>query len=66
MGFGAVIVLDTRVPTWWVDGHGNAIYEGAVAAIAVRFIVATARKLGAPVVSADEKIRAYRHVRTIW
>ncbi len=31
-----------------------------------RIIVATARKLGAPVVTADEKIRAYPHVRTIW
>jgi len=31
-----------------------------------RIIVATARKFGAPIVTADEKIRAYRHVRTIW
>ncbi|MFT4179387.1 MAG: type II toxin-antitoxin system VapC family toxin [Thermomonas sp.] len=31
-----------------------------------RFIVATARKLGAPLVTADEKIRAYPHVRTVW
>ncbi|MFZ4539882.1 type II toxin-antitoxin system VapC family toxin [Propionivibrio sp.] len=31
-----------------------------------RLIVATARKLGAPLVTADEKIRAYQHVRTIW
>lgn len=31
-----------------------------------RFIVATARKLSAPLVTADEKIRAYPHVRTIW
>jgi len=31
-----------------------------------RFIVATARKFGAPIVTADEKIRAYPHVRTIW
>ena len=31
-----------------------------------RFIVATARKLSAPLVTADEKIRAYAHVRTIW
>jgi PIN domain nuclease of toxin-antitoxin system len=31
-----------------------------------RFIVATARKLAAPLVTADEKIRAYPHVRTIW
>lgn len=31
-----------------------------------RLIVATARKLAAPLVTADEKIRAYQHVRTIW
>ena len=31
-----------------------------------RFIVATARKLAARLVTADEKIRAYPHVRTIW
>lgn len=31
-----------------------------------RIIVATARKLGAAVVTADEKIRAYPHARTIW
>ncbi len=31
-----------------------------------RMIVATARKLGLAVVTADEKIRAYPHVRTIW
>lgn len=31
-----------------------------------RIIVATARNLGAPLVTADEKIRAYPHLRTIW
>jgi PIN domain nuclease of toxin-antitoxin system len=31
-----------------------------------RIIVATARKLAAPLVTADEKIRAYAHVRTLW
>lgn len=31
-----------------------------------RMIVATARELGAPLVTADEKIRSYRHVRSIW
>lgn len=31
-----------------------------------RMIVATARKLAAPLVTRDEKIRAYKHVRTIW
>jgi PIN domain nuclease of toxin-antitoxin system len=31
-----------------------------------RIIVATARKLGATLVTADEKIRAYPHVKTVW
>ncbi|WP_206952155.1 type II toxin-antitoxin system VapC family toxin [Trinickia acidisoli] len=31
-----------------------------------RMIVATARKLAAPLVTRDDKIRAYAHVRTIW
>lgn len=31
-----------------------------------RIIVATARKFAAPLVSADEKIRGYPHVRAIW
>ncbi len=31
-----------------------------------RIIVATARKFTAPIITADEKISAYPHVRTIW
>jgi PIN domain nuclease of toxin-antitoxin system len=31
-----------------------------------RIIVATARKLAAPLVTKDEKIRAYAHVKTVW
>ncbi|WP_454753721.1 type II toxin-antitoxin system VapC family toxin [Cupriavidus necator] len=31
-----------------------------------RMIVATARKLAAPLVTKDEKIRAYKHVKSIW
>jgi PIN domain nuclease of toxin-antitoxin system len=31
-----------------------------------RMIVATARRLAAPLVTKDERIRAYAHVRTIW
>jgi PIN domain nuclease of toxin-antitoxin system len=31
-----------------------------------RVIVARARKFGAPIITADEKIRGYRHARTIW
>lgn len=31
-----------------------------------RMIVATARKFSAPLVTADEKIQAYAHVKTLW
>jgi PIN domain nuclease of toxin-antitoxin system len=31
-----------------------------------RMIVATARKLAVPLVTKDEKIRSYAHVKTIW
>ena len=31
-----------------------------------RMIIATARKLGAPLVTKDEKIHAYPHVKSIW
>ena len=31
-----------------------------------RMIVATARKLNVPLVTRDEKIRAYKHVKSIW
>lgn len=34
--------------------------------LADRMIVATARKFAAPLVTKDEKIRAYAHVKTIW
>ena len=51
----------------------NAIALGAVALPgefhknpADRLIVATARVLGAELVSADERIRAYPHVRAVW
>ncbi len=31
-----------------------------------RMIIATARKLAVPLVTADEKIRKYEHVKTVW
>jgi PIN domain nuclease of toxin-antitoxin system len=31
-----------------------------------RFIVATARKLAIPIVTADARIQAYRQVRSLW
>ena len=31
-----------------------------------RMIVATARELGASLITADERIRAYKHVKSVW
>lgn len=31
-----------------------------------RFLVATARQLGATLITRDEKLRAYEHVKTLW
>lgn len=52
---------------------GNAIAVDAVtlpgdlhADPADRIIAATARHLAAPLVTIDERLRAYAHVRTIW
>ena len=51
----AQVALDsTRLPGRF---HGDP---------ADRMIVATARAENAPLVTADQRIRAYRHVRTIW
>ena len=47
-------VASTRLPG---DFHNDP---------ADRIIVATARKFSAALVTADEKIRAYPHVKTVW
>ena len=39
---------------------------GALAALIMAALTATARKLAVPLVTKDEKIRAYAHVKTIW
>lgn len=49
-----VAVQSTRLPG---DFHKDP---------ADRMIVALARHMNAAVVTADEKIRAYKHVRSIW
>ncbi|GGX52184.1 twitching motility protein PilT [Saccharospirillum salsuginis] len=49
-----VAVQSTRLPG---DFHKDP---------ADRMIVALARHINAPLVTADEKIRAYKHVRSIW
>ncbi len=49
-----IAVQSTRLPD---DFHKDP---------ADRMIVALARHVNAPLVTADEKIRAYKHVRTVW
>lgn len=46
--------------------HSTALPGSFHADPADRMIVATARTLGAPVVTKDRKIRRYRHVKTVW
>lgn len=50
----AIAVKSVQLPG---DFHKN---------LADRLTVATVRQLAAPLVTADEKIRAYAHVQTIW
>ena len=55
------IPLDVEVAVKSVDLPGEFHKDPAD-----RMIVATARKLSAPLVTKDEKILAYAHVSTIW
>jgi len=59
-----VIVLDTHIWVWWLESTrlpGTFHRDPAD-----QLIVATARLLGAPVVTGDRKIRDYAHVATLW
>lgn len=53
--------VDVEVATKSVDLPGDFHKDPAD-----RMIVATARKLAVPLVTKDDKIRAYPHVKTIW
>lgn len=53
--------VDVEVATKSVDLPGDFHKDPAD-----RMIVATARKLAVPLVTKDDKIRAYAHVKTIW
>jgi PIN domain nuclease of toxin-antitoxin system len=53
--------VDVEIATKSVDLPGEFHKDPAN-----RMIVATARKLAVPLVTKDEKIRAYAHVKTIW
>jgi PIN domain nuclease of toxin-antitoxin system len=73
MDIGAWLALAEEIEEVKFIPVDNAIAVDAVALPgefhkdpADRIIVATARKLGAAIVTADEKIRNYAHVRTIW
>lgn len=55
------VPVDTEVATKSVALPGEFHKDPAD-----RMIVATARKLAVPLVTKDEKIRTYAHVRTIW
>ena len=53
--------IDVEIASNAVDLPGNFHKDPAD-----RMIVATARKFAAPLVTKDEKIRAYMQVKTIW
>jgi PIN domain nuclease of toxin-antitoxin system len=53
--------VDTEIALRAVDLPGTFHKDPAD-----RMIVATARKLASPLVTKDEKIQAYVHVKTIW
>lgn len=53
--------VDVEIATKSVDLPGDFHKDPAD-----RMIVATARKLAVPLVTRDDKIRAYAHVKTIW
>jgi len=53
--------VDVEVATKSVDLPGDFHKDPAD-----RMIVATARKLAVPLVTKDDKIRAYAHVKTVW
>lgn len=55
------VPVDNKIAVASVNLPGNFQKDPAD-----RIIVATARILAAPLVTADEKIQAYPHVRTIW
>ena len=55
------IPLDVEIALKSVDLPGSFHKDPAD-----RMIVATARKLAVPLVTKDEKIRVYAHVKTIW
>ena len=65
-----MILLDTHALVWWREASAR-LSPRAQAAIANEekagmIIVATAITMNIPLVTVDQKIRAYPHVQTIW
>lgn len=56
-----LVPVDVEVATKSVELPGEFHKDPAD-----RMIIATARKLAAPLVTKDDRIRAYAHVKTIW
>jgi PIN domain nuclease of toxin-antitoxin system len=56
-----LVPVDVEIATKSVDLPGEFHKDPAD-----RMIVATARKFAVPLITKDEKIRAYPHVKTIW
>lgn len=62
-----MLVLSMDVASWLTTVSAVVDLPGEFHKVpADRMIVATARKLAVPLVTRDEKIRAYKHVNTIW
>ena len=59
--WGRFVPIDQRVAVESVNLPGDFHKDPAD-----RFLVATARLLGATLISCDDKIRAYAHVNTFW
>jgi PIN domain nuclease of toxin-antitoxin system len=54
----SVIVLDTHVLVWWVDGERKKLSD--------RLIAATALVRNAPLVTHDDRLREVQSLQTIW
>jgi PIN domain nuclease of toxin-antitoxin system len=61
IAFLRFIPVDNEIARLAVNLPGNFHADPAD-----RMIVATARFLGAPVITRDEKIRGYSHVKSVW
>jgi PIN domain nuclease of toxin-antitoxin system len=68
-----VIVLDTHAWLWWMssperlsDDAAASIADASARDPADRFIYATARSVGSPLVTRDARIRVFAPSTTLW